>query len=32
MSRIKSDLKSKNVDEEIQTTKNRYTALAGVVV
>ncbi|NCS80252.1 MAG: hypothetical protein GW788_00695, partial [Ignavibacteria bacterium] len=28
MSRIKSDLNGKNVDEEIQATRNRYTALA----
>jgi len=27
MSRIKSDLNGKNVDEEIQATRNRYTAL-----
>ncbi|MFA6599263.1 MAG: fibronectin type III domain-containing protein [Ignavibacteriaceae bacterium] len=29
MGRIKSDLKGKNVDEEIQSTKNRYAALSG---
>ncbi|MFA6978906.1 MAG: fibronectin type III domain-containing protein [Ignavibacteriaceae bacterium] len=29
MSKIKSDLNGKNVDEEIQATKNRYTALTG---
>lgn len=29
MGRIKSDLKGKKVDEEIQATKNRYAALSG---
>ncbi|MFA6978027.1 MAG: fibronectin type III domain-containing protein [Ignavibacteriaceae bacterium] len=29
MARVKSDLRGKNVDEEIQTTKNRHTALTG---
>ena len=29
MSKIKSDLNGKNVDEEIQATKNRYAALTG---
>ncbi len=29
MSRVKSDLKDKSVDEEIQTTKNRHSVLTG---